>query len=93
MAEQMREEVEIRSCIRRFIVEKFIYEDNGAQRLTDEISLLDEGIMDSFGVHEMIMFVEEEYGITIQDEEATPDHLGSVDAIVAFVSAKRAAAN
>mgnify|MGYP005850447885 CR=1 FL=1 len=93
MAEEIQEMMDIRDRIRRFIVERFIYEDNGAQRLRDEMSLLDEGIMDSFGVHEMIMFVEEEYGIKIEDEEATPDHLGSVDAIVAFVSAKRAAAN
>jgi acyl carrier protein len=92
MIEEAQEAVEIREGVRQFILERFIYEDDGADRLRDETALLDEGILDSFGVHELIRHLEETYGFKVEDREATAGNLGSVGGIVAFVSAKRAAA-
>jgi acyl carrier protein len=47
------------------------------------------GIIDSTGVLELIMFLEEQFGIKVADEEMTPENLDSVDRIVAFVGRKR----
>ena len=44
--------------------------------------------MDSTGVMEVIHFLEEEFGITVEDEEMVPENLDSVDNIVAFVNRK-----
>jgi acyl carrier protein len=92
MIQETQGSVEVREGVRQFILERFVYEDDGADRLKDETALLDEGILDSFGVHELIRHLEETYGFRVEDREATAGNLGTVGGIVAFVSAKRASA-
>lgn len=53
-------------------------------------SLLGEGVMDSTGVLELVGFLEESFGISVDDAEMVPDNLDSVDAIAAFVARKAA---
>ena len=60
---------------------------------TDEASLLEEGVIDSTGVLELMLFLEEEFGCTITDAEATPRNLDSVGKILAFLARKVPAAN
>jgi acyl carrier protein len=56
--------------------------------LTDDASFLDLGIIDSTGVIELIAFLEERYGIRVEDAEMTPDNLDSLDAIEQFIARK-----
>jgi acyl carrier protein len=49
--------------VREFVINSFIFEDDGS--LTPETSFLDNGIIDSTGVLELITFVEETYGIKV----------------------------
>jgi len=53
------------------------------------MSLLDNGIMDSVGVMELVAFLEGELGVEVADDELVPENLDSVDNLVAFVTRKR----
>jgi acyl carrier protein len=72
--------------IRDFISENFLYgEANG---LRDNTSFLEEGIIDSTGVLELVSFLEEEFSITIADEELIPENLDSINNVSAFLVGK-----
>jgi acyl carrier protein len=49
---------------------------------------MDSGIIDSTGVLELIGFLENEFDITIADEELEPENLDSISNLVRFVSSK-----
>jgi acyl carrier protein len=44
--------------------------------------------MDSTGVLDLVMFIEETFGIAVKDEELIPENLDSVNKLVAFVERK-----
>lgn len=60
----------------------------GEYKNFDDISLLEEGIIDSVAVLELILFLEETFAISIEDEEIIPDNLDSVNKLVIFVQSK-----
>jgi acyl carrier protein len=77
---------DVRAQIKAFIVNNFMFgSDNG---LKDDTSLLDEGIMDSNGALELVSFLEETFGITVEDEELIPENLDSVDNLVGYLKKK-----
>ena len=79
---------ELRERIRKFILENYLFtSDPGALALDD--SLLGRGIVDSTGMLEIIMFIEEQLGVTVADAEMVPENLDSVERIAAFVEGKR----
>ena len=57
-----------------------------------EVSLVDQGVIDSFGFIEIVSFLEAEFPIVIADDQINRDHFGSVSRIVAFVTAASEAA-
>ena len=73
--------------MRAFIVNKFLFGD--ACELTDDTPLLEHHIMDSTGVVEMVNFLEETFGILIEDTEVIPENLNSFDRIARFVEKKK----
>ncbi len=77
----------IRAPIRRYILENFLFTDDEA-RLRDDASFLEEGIVDSTGVLELVMFVEETFGIEVPDEEILPENFDSVERLTRYVEAK-----
>lgn len=72
--------------IRNFIIENMLFGD--AAKLTDGASLLDAGIIDSTGILEIVQFIEETFGITVEDDELLPENLDSVEAITLFIKRK-----
>jgi len=72
--------------VHRFIVDNFLFGEE--ERITDTVSLMDEGIIDSTGLLELIMFLEETYGISIADEELVPENLDSVVNIERYINCK-----
>ena len=76
----------LKEKIRQFIVENFLFgEDNG---LKDDTSFLDEGIIDSTGILELVRFLEEEFSISVEDEELIPENLDSIMNVVAYLERK-----
>lgn len=56
----------------------------------EENSLFKAGIIDSTGVPEIILFIEETFGFKVKDEKMLPENLDSIDNLVAFVQRKQA---
>ena len=74
----------IEHLIRRYILENFLFtSDNG--QLEDHVSFLEEGIVDSTGILELVMFVEETFGISVKDEEIVPENFDSVAQLAHYV--------
>jgi acyl carrier protein len=74
--------------IREFIIRTFLFGD--ADALEDDKSFLENGIVDSTGMLELIMFLESTYGIKVDPEEMLPENLDSVNRAVEFLEKKRA---
>jgi len=81
---------ELKSQIRSFVLANFYVADPA--QVADGRSLLEQGIIDSTGVLEIISFVEATFGIAVEDEEMVPQNLDSIDGIARFVLRKQAAA-
>ena len=79
---------EMKDKIRTFIVENFLF--GKADGLGDDSSFLDEGIIDSTGILELVSFLEEQYGIRVEDEELVPENLDSINNVVAYLESKTA---
>ena len=73
--------------IRDFIVSNFLYGQD-SQSLTDDQSFLENGIIDSTGVLELVGFLEQQFGITVGDRELLPENLDSVENVSRFVARK-----
>jgi acyl carrier protein len=76
--------------IRSFIVETFLMGQEDS--LHEDTSLLDAGIIDSTGVLELVTFIEERYGIQVEDHELIPENLDSIANVAAYVHGKLVAA-
>lgn len=81
--------MDIKNEVRQFIVKHFYVANPGS--LSDELSLLENGIIDSTGVLEVISFIEATFGVAVEDDEMLPDNLDSIARIAAFVARKQAA--
>jgi acyl carrier protein len=77
--------VDSKARVRQFIQENFFV----SGPLGDDESLLDQGIIDSTGVLEVIGFIETGFQIQVLDEEMLPENLDSIARIAAFVERKR----
>lgn len=77
---------DIKKIIRAFIVENFLFGDD--EGFKDASSFMDEGIIDSTGILELIDFIEENCDISVEDEEMIPENLDSLNNVVAYVERK-----
>lgn len=53
-----------------------------------ETALMEEGVLDSTGLVQLIMFLESTFGIAVADSDVVPETFATPNAIMAFVSAK-----
>lgn len=72
--------------IKEFIIENFLF--GNANGLDDDTSFIEEGIIDSTGILELITFLEEGFSVKIEDEELIPENLDSIDKVSIFVGKK-----
>jgi len=73
--------------VRNYILENYLFTEDQSE-LSNEDSFLDKGIIDSTGILEVIFFLEEEFGISVDDEEMIPENLDSVNNIVKYINSK-----
>ena len=79
-----------KETIQTYVAENFLFSSNGFD-LSDDASLLDEGIVDSTGVLELVLFVEERFDIEVQDNEIVPDNFDSINSLASYIERKSAA--
>lgn len=80
--------VSVSQDIRQFVVDNFLMGQDSS-RLKDDTSFLEEGVIDSTGVLELVAFLEETYEIKVEDEELVPENLDAIGNISAFLQRKR----
>jgi len=56
--------------------------------LADETPLLDSGILDSLGLLRLVVFLEEQFGITMDDADLLPENFATVNSICAYLRAR-----
>jgi acyl carrier protein len=74
-----------RERIRGFIVDTFFVDD-----FADDDSFLRKGLIDSTGMMELVAFLEQDFGLKLEDRELVPENLDSLSRVVAFVEKKQA---
>lgn len=57
----------------------------------DNDSLLEAGIIDSMAVLEIVGHIEQQYGVTVSDDDMMPENFDTIEAIAAFIDSRRAA--
>lgn len=74
--------------VEQFISEQFIFDQD--KKITRDDSLLETGTIDSTGILELVLFLEEAFSIKVDDEDLIPDNLDSINRIANFVDGKLA---
>ena len=79
--------MEIETKIKEYIANNLLFSNDG-YNYPDNASFLEEGIVDSQGVMELVMFVEDEFKVTVDDEDITPDNFDSVSLLADYIKRK-----
>lgn len=77
---------DVKQQLREFIVENFLFGDE--QPFADSDSLLQNGIVDSTGILELVHHLEQTYAIAVEDEEMLPENLDSLDNLASYLLRK-----
>ncbi len=72
--------------VRNFVVEQFLFGEGDTLR--GDTSFLEEGIIDSTGILELVMFLEETYDIKVEDSELVPENFDTPDNIARYLEKK-----
>lgn len=75
--------------VRSFINDNFLF-GRGTDELGSDDSLVENGVIDSTGVMELVMFLEQTFEIKVADDELIPQNLDSINRLVRFIEAKLA---
>jgi acyl carrier protein len=80
------EGMDVPDTIKTYVVENFLFGDDS--RIGPETDFLENGILDSTGVLELVGFLEEKFGIRVEDDEVVPDNMNSIEKISLYISKK-----
>ncbi len=69
--------------LREFIFQELIFVESPGQ-FGDQDDLLEAGL-DSMGIMRLIMFIEDEFGVTLPDTEIEPENIGSFNALESWI--------
>jgi len=72
--------------IRKFIIDNFLFGEDTS--LAADASFLENGVIDSTGVLELITFIEQTFGIQVADHEIVPENLDSIRNVCLFLDRK-----
>jgi acyl carrier protein len=73
--------------VRSFLAENYFLGQD--YNFEDSDSFLENGIIDSTGILQLVAFLEETYGITVEEGELRPENLDSINNISSYLSRKR----
>jgi acyl carrier protein len=77
----------IEEMLRTFIAENVLFSSDGFP-YSDDTSFLDNGIVDSTSVLELVAFIEEQFGISVKDSEVIPENFDSISSLSKFIKSK-----
>ncbi|HEU5344523.1 MAG TPA: acyl carrier protein [Ktedonobacterales bacterium] len=73
----------IRQQIHEYVAMNFLF-DGSSGPLDDDMPLAENNVLDQTGVLELVLFLEETYGIQVDDADLTPENFDSVNAIADY---------
>jgi acyl carrier protein len=79
--------ISVQDQLREFIVENFLFGDT-TRPVASSMSLIENDLVDSTGILELVAFMEDRFGFTVADHEIVPDNLDSLDKLAAYITAK-----
>ena len=77
----------VEPSVKSYILNEFLPGEDPAQ-LTDSTPLMTAGILDSIATLKLVLFLEQQFSITIDAHEADSEHLDTIDRIVKLVQSK-----
>ncbi|MEP7344887.1 MAG: acyl carrier protein [Gemmatimonadaceae bacterium] len=80
----------IASAVKQFILTEFLPGANEAE-LTNTLPLISGGVLDSLATMRLVVFLEEQYRITVEPHEGGVEYLDTIDQITALVRSKQRA--
>jgi acyl carrier protein len=78
---------QLKTELRKYITENFLFGQDNAI-LTDDVSFLEQGLIDSTGILEIVAHLDQAYGVSVEDEELIPMNFDSVNNLAAYVCRK-----
>ena len=81
---------DIERDVRKFIADQFFY--GKSEELSSDGSLLG-SVIDSTGLLELVTFLQEHFGITVDDEDIVPENLNSIAQVISYVEGKLKSSN
>jgi acyl carrier protein len=79
---------ELKAAVRTYVAEQFLPGES-PDLITDATLLVSDGIIDSLGSLRLVSWLEERFGVAIEANEVTVDHLDTLDLIAELVLSKR----
>jgi len=83
--------IDSRKTLRTLILEDYLFTDDESA-LSDDMSFLREGILDSMGILEIILFLEERFHVHVAEDEMVPQNLDSINNLLGYIQRKQQAA-
>ncbi len=74
--------------IKDYIARNLLFSSNGFHYKDDD-SFLEEGIVDSQGVMELVAFVEDAFKVRVDDQDIVPDNFDSVSKLASYIRRKK----
>jgi acyl carrier protein len=82
----------VKGILKQFITDNYLMA-SGFERIEENDSFMERGLIDSTGILELLEFVEETFTIRIEDEEVVPENLDSLERLTSFIESKMKHAN
>ena len=77
----------IEADVRGFVTDNFLF-GRKIKSLDGNDSLLEQGLIDSTGVLELVSFIENKFEIKVEDDDLVPDNLDTINRLIAFIETK-----
>ena len=78
---------DVKQAVRQFLLDNFLM--GGSATIADDASFMKGHVLDSSGFMELVLFLEETFGVKVDDADLMPENLDCLDNIEAFVARKR----
>jgi acyl carrier protein len=76
---------EMQETILEYVIDEYVDEDDD-EEVECDTPLISSGIVDSFSMVSLKVFLEKKYQIKLPDDEATPEAFDTVNSIIALVN-------
>jgi acyl carrier protein len=77
----------VETVISHFISQELV-KDPALLPLTAETALVESGILDSLSLLQLVVFLEERFGITVGDADLLPENFATLNTICAYLRAR-----